>query len=49
MFTIENFPEEYFGYKIIDRNDNFFLFIEHIGSRNYWIKKQNCCGKIQWI
>lgn len=27
MFTIENFPEEYFGYKIIDRNDNFFCLL----------------------
>lgn len=39
MFTIENFPYEYFGYKIIDCNDNI-LFIEHIDSRNYWIKNK---------
>lgn len=39
MFTIENFPEEYFGYKIIGRNENV-LFLEHMGSRNYWIKNK---------
>lgn len=39
MFTIENFPEEYFGHKIIDRNENT-LFLEHIDSRNYWIKNK---------
>lgn len=39
MFTIENFPEEYFGYKIICRNENV-LFLEHMGSRNYWIKNK---------
>ena len=39
MFTINNFPEEYFGYKVIHRNENV-LFLEHMGSRNYWIKNK---------
>lgn len=39
MFTINNFPEEYFGYKIIDRNENV-LFLEHIYSNIYWIKNK---------
>ena len=44
MFTIENFPEEYFGYKIIGRNENV-LFLEHMGSRNYWIKNKTVAVK----
>lgn len=44
MFTIENFPEEYFCYKIIGRNENV-LFLEHIGSRNYWIKNKTVAVK----
>lgn len=39
MFTIENFPEEYFGYKIIDRNENV-LFLEYSYSNIYWIKNK---------
>lgn len=39
MFTIENFPEEYFGYKIIERNDNV-LFLEYSYSNVYWIKNK---------
>lgn len=39
MFTIENFPEEYFGYKAIDRNENI-LFLEYIYSNIYWIKNK---------
>lgn len=39
MFTIENFPEEYFGYKVIDRNENV-LFLEYIHSNIYWIKNK---------
>lgn len=39
MFTIENFPEEYFGYKIIDRNESV-LFLEYIHSNIYWIKNK---------
>lgn len=39
MFTIENFPEEYFGYKVIDRNENV-LFLEYSYSNIYWIKNK---------
>lgn len=39
MFTIENFPYEYFGYKIIDRNENV-LFLEYRCSNIYWIKNK---------
>lgn len=48
MFTIENFPEEYFGYKIIDRNENV-LFLEHMGSRNYWIKNKFAAVKFSGL
>lgn len=48
MFTIENFPEEYFGYKIIDRNENI-LFLEHINSRNYWIKNKTAAVKFSGL
>lgn len=39
MFTIESFPGEYFGYKIIDRNENI-LFLEYSYSNIYWIKNK---------
>nr|DAN28795.1 MAG TPA: hypothetical protein [Caudoviricetes sp.] len=39
MFTIENFPGEYFGYKLIDRNENV-LFLEYSYSNIYWIKNK---------
>lgn len=39
MFTIENFPEEYFGYKVIDCNENV-LFLEYSYSNIYWIKNK---------
>ena len=39
MFTIENFPEEYFGYKVIDRNENVLL-LEYSYSNIYWIKNK---------
>lgn len=39
MFTIENFPKEYFGYKVIDRNENV-LFLEYSYSNIYWIKNK---------
>lgn len=48
MFTIENFPEEYFGYKIIGRNENV-LFLEHMGSRNYWIKNKTVAVKFSGL
>ena len=48
MFAIENFPEEYFGYKIIYRNENA-LFLEHMGSRNYWIKNKSVAVKFSGL
>lgn len=48
MFTIENFPEEYFGYKIIGRNENV-LFLEHMDSRNYWIKNKTVAVKFSGL
>lgn len=48
MFTIENFPGEYFGYKIIDRNENV-LFLEHMSSRNYWIKNKSVAVKFSGL
>ena len=48
MFTIENFPGEYFGYKIIDRNENV-LFLDHTGSRNYWIKNKTVAVKFSGL
>lgn len=48
MFTIENFPEEYFGYKIIERNDNV-LFLEYSYSNIYWIKNKTIAVKFSGL
>lgn len=48
MFTIEDFPEEYFGYKIVDRNKNV-LFLEYIYSNIYWIKNKAVAVKFSGL
>lgn len=48
MFTIENFPGEYFGYKIIDRNENI-LFLEYSYSNIYWIKNKSVAVKFSGL
>ncbi|MBF1650113.1 MAG: hypothetical protein HXO56_08505 [Rothia dentocariosa] len=48
MFTIENFPEEYFGYKVIDRNENV-LFLEYSYSNIYWIKNKFAAVKFSGL
>lgn len=48
MFTIENFPGEYFGYKIIDRNENV-LFLECSYSNIYWIKNKAVAVKFSGL
>ena len=39
MFTVEKFPEEISGYKVIARNENT-LFLEYSYSNIYWIKNK---------
>ena len=48
MFTIENFPKEYFVYKIIDRNENV-LFLEYSYSNIYWIKNKSVAVKFSGL
>lgn len=48
MFTVENFPEEYFGHKIIDRNENI-LFLEYSCSNIYWIKNKTIAVKFSGL
>lgn len=48
MFTVENFPEEYFVYKVIDRNENV-LFLEYSYSNIYWIKNKAVAVKFSGL